>query len=62
MVYRALDLGGLFRMWLRTGSSGGLLCNELSGSIKVVEFPDLLSDYSFSRRTLLHGVSKLIHL
>jgi hypothetical protein len=30
--------------------------NESSGSIRGREFLDFLSDYSFSRRTLLHGV------
>jgi len=32
-------------------------CNEPSGSIKGEEFLDQLSDFSFSRRNLFHGIS-----
>jgi hypothetical protein len=50
----------------RTGSIYGQVpgtCesgNEISGSIKCVLFLDLLGNLSFSRRTLLHGVSKYV--
>jgi hypothetical protein len=46
-------------VWLRIGTSGGLLLhrNEHSGSIKDGKFVDCLSSVSFSRRILLHGVS-----
>jgi len=46
------------------GSGYGLVavtcecCNEPSGSIKCWEFLDYLKPVSFSRRTVLHGVSK----
>jgi hypothetical protein len=47
--------------WLRIGTGGGHFCEcgyEPSGAIKCGELLTSLQAVSFSRRTLLHGVSK----
>jgi hypothetical protein len=56
-VGRAVETG---LSWLRISTGGGYLYGkELSGSIKCGEFLDWLQRLViFSRRTVLHGVSK----
>jgi len=44
--------------WLRIGTGGG---NEPSSSLNVGNLLTGCKPVSFSRRTLLHGVSKYLH-
>jgi len=48
---------GCIWFWMGTVADSCEHGNELSGSIKGVEFPTSCATISFSRRTLLHGVN-----
>jgi hypothetical protein len=57
MDLQEMECGGMDWIWL--AQAGTCECdNETSSSIKCGEFLDSYKPVSFSRRTLLHGVSK----